>query len=67
MPDAFFGFIAGLVFGLIAAVVIAAITMPPGVSYQHLTLSDAEFDCVTWRDQVVCEPAAPKLSQTRKP
>ena len=62
-----YGFIGGLIIGLLAATVIATLLLPAGVSYQQLTLGDVGFECVSWHDETICEIAKPKLSMERQP
>jgi hypothetical protein len=52
-----FGVIVGIILGLLISVVIDALILPPDVAYEHVTLDGQAFDCVSWRDELVCEPA----------
>ena len=68
MMPTFYGFLAGMIIGLIAAGVFATLLLlPAGVSYQQLTLGDVGFECISWHDETICEIAKPKLSMERQP
>jgi hypothetical protein len=62
MTEVFYGFISGLILGLIASVVIAAITLPPNISYQHFTVDGKAYDCVSWESELMCRTAQQPVS-----
>ena len=58
MSNAYFGFIAGMIIGLVASAVINALILPPNVAYEQITIDGRQLDCVSWHDELVCESSS---------